>query len=110
MYKIDHNQFYVGERYIIDADSQLVVVFERNLGLLNTYIEKLEISRGQQVQQTNQRRVNLQTKKASIKQAVFAKYKVVSTPEIETMYAVVSRLNTRASISKAFGELLPLIK
>jgi hypothetical protein len=57
----------------------------------------------------NQRRVNLQARKVAIKQAVFSKYRVVSTPEIETMYDVVSRLNTKARISKAFGELLPLI-
>lgn len=44
------------------------------------------------------------------REAVFRKHKVRATPETELLFNVLSRLNDEKAISKAFGELLPLIR
>jgi hypothetical protein len=51
-----------------------------------------------------------QDRKDRKREAVFRKHKVRSTPETELLFKVLSRLNDEKAISKAFGELLPLIR
>jgi hypothetical protein len=60
-------------------------------------------------ERTAQQRERRALKKAAMKIGVFHKHNVRSTPETELLFSVVSRLGTEQSVSKAFGDLLPLI-
>ena len=115
LYKCENNTFYAGEmqQERLTNDEWMSRGFDRFKSKLETlprFLENTVQSKTRHATKVAQQRVNRQTAKSNNKQAVFSKHNTRSTPETELLYSVVSRLGDFKRISKAFGELLPLIK
>jgi hypothetical protein len=83
--------------------------FEKAENEIPAYLEKLDQQRAEAEEQRANLRVQRSSARDRKKQLVFQNHNVTSTPETELLFKVLSRLNNEKAISKAFGELLPLI-